>query len=441
MLLRDGTLGAVEIRFMNTRTLIVAGALAGGLTLQAAEWRTWRGDTEGSGSAPDAETVSKFSDEDNLIWKVTLPGPGNSTPIITQDRILVTCGIDGNDAVVAYSMAGKELWRTSFGRERAGKGDNKQKGTGANSSIVTDGRGIFAYFKSGRVAALTMAGKKVWEINVQDRYGKDTLWWDEGTSPVIAGGLVVLAVMQTEGGSYMLGLEKNTGEVAWKVERNYDVGAESGDSYTTPLVMEVDGQETLVTWGADHLTGHDPKNGKLLWTCGGFNPNKTKFWRVISSPAATDGIVAVSYARGKTTGGVRVGGKGDITKEAWLWKRDGVGADAVSPIAHNGKFIVVNDSEKPRGLVSCLDAVTGKTIWEEQLPRAAQKFYSSPLLAGDKFYLARVDGVVYCGTVTEKGLSNLTENRLEDNIYASPIAVGERLFVRGRRNLYCLGDK
>ena len=202
---------------------------------EAGEWKSWRGDTHGSGVAAEAETVLSFSEEQNLLWKVHLPGPGNSTPIITNDQLLVTCGIGGNDAVVSYDLEGKELWRTSFGSETPGKGDNKQKGTGANSSIVTDGRGIFAYFKSGRVAALTMKGKKVWELNLQDKFGEDTLWWDEGTSPVIAGGFLVLAVMQTEGGSYVIGLQKTTGKIAWKVDRNFDVGAESGDSYTCLL--------------------------------------------------------------------------------------------------------------------------------------------------------------------------------------------------------------
>ena len=100
----------------------------------------------------------------------------------------------------------------------------------------------------------------------------------------------------------------------------------------------------------------------LLWTCGGFNPRKTKFWRVIASPAAAKGIVAVSYARGKVTGGIRVGGTGDITKDAWAWKREGIGADSVSPVADGatGTFIVLNDSERPRGLVSCLDEVTAR---------------------------------------------------------------------------------
>ena len=247
--------------------------------------------------------------------------------------------------------------------------------------------------------------------------------------------------MQTEGESYLVGLNKNTGKVVWKTDRKFDVAAESGDSYTTPLVMEIDGQETVVTWGADHLTGHDPKSGKELWRCAGFNPNKEKFWRVISSPAATDGIVAVSYARGKSTGGLRVGGSGDITKEAWLWKRDGIGADAASPIAHEGKFYIFNDSGKERGLITCVDAVKGNTLWEEKLPRAAPQYYSSPLLAGDKLIVPRVDGTIYCGTVTEKGLTNLTENKLEDTFYASPVAIGDRLYIRGRTNLYCFGSK
>ena len=99
-----------------------------------------------------------------------------------------------------------------------------------------------------------------------------------------------------------------------------------------------------------------------------------------------------------------------------------------------------NKSKKPpRGLVSCLDAVTGETIWEEQLPKSAQSYYSSPLLAGNKLYIAQVNGTVFCGTVTKTGLTNLTANKLDDRIYASPVAIGNRLYIRGRNNLYCLG--
>jgi hypothetical protein len=116
-----------------------------------------------------------------------------------------------------------------------------------------------------------------------------------------------------------------------------------------------------------------------------------------------------------------------------------VGADAASPGAHEGKFFVLNDNGKKRGLITCLDAVTGKALWDQKLPKAPQIYYSSPLLAGDNLYIARVDGTIFCGTVTRKGLTNLTENKIDDSIYASLVAIGDKLYVRGRKNLYCFG--
>jgi outer membrane protein assembly factor BamB len=279
----------------------------------------------------------------------------------------------------------------------------------------------------------------VWETNLQEEFGEDKLWWDQGSSPVLAGGNLVVTVMQTEGSSYLVSLAKDTGEVAWKTERKFDVEAESGDAYTTPLVMDIDGVETIVNWGADHLTGHDAKSGEQLWFCGGFNPGKTKYWRVIASAVATEGIVVVPYARGEQMAGVKAGGEGDITKSAFLWKRDGLGTDSATPAAHNGKVYLLIDSGKRRGTVICLDAVTGKTLWEQELPKGPQIYYSSPLLAGDKLYLARENGTIFCGTVTETGLTDLSKNRLEETVIASPVAVGNKLFIRGRDHLYCFG--
>jgi outer membrane protein assembly factor BamB len=154
---------------------------------------------------------------------------------------------------------------------------------------------------------------------------------------------------------------------------------------------------------------------------------------------ATEGIVVVPYARGEQMAGVKAGGEGDITKSAFLWKRDGLGTDSATPAAHNGKVYLLIDSGKRRGTVICLDAVTGKTLWEQELPKGPQIYYSSPLLAGDKLYLARENGTIFCGTVTETGLTDLSENRLEETVIASPVAVGNKLFIRGRDHLYCFG--
>ena len=237
------------------------------LAIDADDWPQWRG--------PDANSVAKagaypmkFSPTENVIWKVKLPGVGSSTPMVLGEQIFVTCGNEGRDGVLAYDWKGEVLWQKTLGTERSGKHKN---GSGANSSPITDGKNIIVYFKSGTVASLTLDGKVNWQTNLQEKYGEDTLWWDLGTSPVFAGGNIVIAVMQ-EGASYVVALNPEDGTEAWKVDRTFPVQKESGQSYTTPYLTTIDGKEMLVIWGADRLTGHDPKDGRTLWTCGGFNP-------------------------------------------------------------------------------------------------------------------------------------------------------------------------
>ena len=131
----------------------------------------------------------KFSSTEGVAWKAKLPGVGTSTPAVWGDRIFVTCGIKGDggevrDGVMCFDMNGKELWRHEFGPERKGK---NQHASGSNPSPVTDGENLVVYYKTGTLACLDLAGKEKWKINLQDKYGKDTLWWDLGTSPVLAG--------------------------------------------------------------------------------------------------------------------------------------------------------------------------------------------------------------------------------------------------------------
>ena len=112
-----------------------------------------------------------------------------------------------------------------------------------------------------------------------------------------------------EGASYVVALSQADGSVAWKVDRTFKVQKESGQAYTTPYLTEIDGEETLVIWGADHLTGHDPATGEQQWICGGFNPQDQPMWRVIASPAFTNGIAVVPYGRTNFLAGVKMGGR------------------------------------------------------------------------------------------------------------------------------------
>jgi outer membrane protein assembly factor BamB len=398
----------------------------------ADDWPQWRG-PEGTSIAGEGNFPTEFSNSENVLWKVELPGPGSSTPVVWGDKIFLTSGNDGQDSVQAYDWNGESVWQKTLGPERPGKHAN---GSGSNSSPITDGKNLYVYFKSGTVASFTLEGELNWQINLQTMFGEDTLWWDLGTSPVFAGGNVVIAVMQ-EGESYVVALKPDDGEVVWKVDRTFPTQKESGQSYTTPQVVEIDGQETIVIWGADRLTGHDPNDGKTLWTCEGFNPENKPMWRVIASPGITEGVAIVPFGRTKYCAGVKLGGSGNITDERRLWERDDLGSDCPTPVGRDGKAFVLSD----RGQINCIDAMTGQDIWVGTISRARAKYYSSPILAGNLLYCAREDGILAVVKVSESGMEVLAENKMGEPLVAAPVPVDDKLLVRGREHLFCIGTE
>ena len=402
-------------------------------------WPAWRGPT-GNGVSEHVNFPSKFSNTENVNWKLALPGVGSSTPAIWGDKIFVTSAIGSKDGVSCFSKDGNKLWDHTFGQERGGKHKN---GSGSNPSPVTDGNNIYLYYKSGTLAALDLDGKKVWFKNLQDEFGADTLWWDLGTSPVLTEEFVIIAVMQEyEGGnpseskdSYLVAFSKDSGKLAWKTNRTYKVKAETGQSYTTPLVVGEKSNEVIITFGSDHLTGHSAKDGKLIWDCGGYNPTDKAMWRVIASPSISNGIVVVPYGRKGHFAAVKAGGKGDITKTNRLWTKD-VGADVPSPIAHDGKAYLVTD----RGHIYCFNLESGEEIWNQKLPRSSASYYSSPIISGERMVLAREDGVVMVMKLLDGGFDLVSKNEMNERIIASPIPIDNHLFLRGQKHLFCLGD-
>jgi outer membrane protein assembly factor BamB len=395
----------------------------------AENWPQWRGPTS-SGASAAGDYPVKFSSDEGVAWKVTLPGVGCSTPAVWDDSIFVTCGIDGEDGVVCYGFEGKERWRQRLGPERAGKHRN---GSGSNPSPMTDGKHVVAYFKSGTVAGLTTAGRELWRVNLQDKYGADSLWWDVGSSPVLSGDRVLLAVMQA-GNSYVVALDVESGEVLWKVQRDYDCPQESDQAYASPQVAKLNGRDVLVTLGSDHLTGHDVETGKLIWECGGFNPERNGMWRVIASAVIEGDVAFVPYGRGDCLAGIRLGGVGDVTATNRLWEKEGrgLGAEVPTPALRDGRVYLLGDS----GRVACFDIHTGDELWSSNLPRSRLRFFSSPLLAGDKLYCPREDGTIFVGRVGDTGFELLAENDMGEPTIAAPVPIHDGLLIRGREHLF-----
>jgi outer membrane protein assembly factor BamB len=413
------------------RQLMLLIFLVGVMPTGRADWPQWRG-PHANLVVPAANLPVKFSQNENLLWEVDLQGEGSSTPAVWGDAIYVTVTAGDKDVLACYGIDGQEHWRRELGNAREGK---NRVATGSNPSPVTDGKHIVAYFKSGQLACTDTAGKVLWNKNLQDEFGKDTLWWDLGTSPILTTRGVVVAVMQ-EGDSYLVCLDLDSGDVVWRTSRTYERPRESDQSYTTPVVADVEGHETIVTWGADHLTGHDAATGELLWDSGGFNPDEQGMWRSIASATIADGVAVVPYGRGDFLAAVKLGGRGDVTTKNRLWDKQGVGADVPCPLIAGGKIYILSD----RGKVTCLDLASGDELWSDDLPKGRANYFSSPLLAGDKFYCLREDGTMFVATV-DGGLEVLAENELDENCVATPVPLDNSLLVRSRSKLYHFGTK
>ena len=415
------------------RTALASGILLFTLSgLSAEEWPSWRGPSH-TGSRTGEDYPTKWT-PDNVAWKADLPGKGASCPIVWKDRIFVTSPDSGSDSVLAFDLEGKQIWNTRLGKETPPR--HRKLGTSSNASPVTDGSGVFVYFKSGNLAALEMNGKVRWKRNLVTEFGAQELYWDQGSSPVIIDDLVIIPRLHA-GDSWVAGIDKATGKIRWKSERNYQVPAENDNGYTTPIPVRHGNQDAVLVWCSDHLTTYAADNGALLWECGGFNPNGNKLWPPIATPVVSGDIAVIPVGRDDRRQAeihaVRLGGNGDVTGTHRLWERRDFGVFAASPIAYDGSVYILRN----KGGIVCLDPATGEPSWEAEFPRDASAYYASPVIAGGILYAAREDGMVFSARVGAK-FELLGENDMGEQILATPVPFDGKLLIRTSENLYCV---
>ncbi|MCE9631455.1 MAG: PQQ-like beta-propeller repeat protein [Planctomycetia bacterium] len=427
------------------RSAAAVATLLCGFTIAVAtradNWPNWRGPGL-DGAAANTGYVTAWSPTEHVLWRVPLPGLGASTPAVWDDHLIVTCTVDEKDAVVCLDRAGKERWRHTLGAAKPGK---HKKATGANPSPVTDGRHVWVYFKSGELACLAIdSGAEVWRVNLQEKFGADTLWWDLGTSPVLTAKAVVVAVMQT-GPSYLAAFDRTTGELLWKQDRLLDAPEEAAQSYSTPLVARGDRkrgepEEVLFVLGADHVTAHDAATGAELWRVGGLNPTHNGYFRSIASPVLAGDLVIAPYARGSSITAIRRGGSGDVTSTHVAWVRSDLGTDVPTPAVKAGRIVVCTD----KGVVEGLDAATGRTVWRKELPKNRHAYSSSPVIVDGRVIVTREDGqssVLEWPAGPDDETALLGEGSVEEMAVATPVCVDGRIFLRTHDSLWCIGER
>ncbi|MGB0762252.1 MAG: PQQ-binding-like beta-propeller repeat protein, partial [Rubripirellula sp.] len=231
----------------------------------------------------------------------------------------------------------------------------------------------------------------------------------------------------------------------WKFNRVLNAPEEAAQSYSTPIVVSVNGEEAIAVMGADHLTLNRASDGKLLGKLGGFNPNQEQYWRSISSPVADGNIILCPYARGDTLTAVDLTalaeGKG---KDAILWFRDDLGSDVPTPAATQGRAYVVSDGKSSKGTITCVNLENGQSEWTVKLPKSRGGYSSSPLIAGNHLYITQENGTTFVvGPLNEAQPSIVSKNTIADDepfTVASPIPYQDSLLLRSRHKLYRIKD-
>jgi outer membrane protein assembly factor BamB len=401
----------------------------------AENWPQWRGPT-GDSISRETNLPVKWSATENIAWTVPLPGIGGSTPAVWDDRIFLTSG-DGRDIVLfCISAGGKELWKRKIGTgERPWKGDEANN---ASPSPSTDGKHVWALAGTGDFACFDRDGKEVWRCNLQERYGTfKQNWGGIHMSPLLDGDRLYLSLLHANG-AWVIALDKATGAEVWKVKRESDAMGESKESYASPMIWRNGKDECLITHGGDYTIGHRLSDGAELWRVGELNPKQryNRAYRFVTSPTVSEGLLVVPTAKN----GVVVGAKPDAHglvrpgSEFELWRKPSGTPDVPSPLIHDGLVYLCREN----GVLVCLEAKTGKQLYEERMHSG--RYRASPIYADGKVYCTSRDGGVV--TVVKAGpkFQMLAENKLPDVIAASPAVANGRIYIRGFKALYAIGQ-
>lgn len=467
---------------------MITGAVALLLAVWSAlvpdDWTRFRG-PNGAGVAEEYPLPAQFDRTTNLVWRAELPS-GHSSPVLSNEHVFVT----GSDAVELITTAldrrtGATAWRARIPRSRQLHVDKRNHP--ASPTPTTDGRNVYVFFQDFGLVSYDAQGRERWRHEL----GPFTNAYGMGSSPIVAGDLVVLVCDQSIG-SFILAVDRQSGRERWKVERR-----EATSGHSTPVLFAPPaGPQQLLVPGSFYLTAYELRTGRKLWWTSGLafemkaTPVHDGTTVYISGTTASsyedshgrnippfgalrqadrdgdgrfsrdelpdalarrwhrlldlDGDQHISeeewnrYAAARRSAGglwaFRMGGSGETTVESAVWHYDKAVPQLPSPVLYRGILYMVNDG----GIVTALDPATGKVLAQRRLHEAVDSFYASPVAGDGKLFVVSESGkiVVLKAGVT---LETLSINDLGEMTYATPALAGGRIFVRTREALYCFG--
>ncbi|MES2572956.1 MAG: PQQ-binding-like beta-propeller repeat protein, partial [Verrucomicrobiota bacterium] len=384
----------MKLRFSLLATALVLLQAPG---VYAENWAQWRGPAF-NGSSPEKGLPSTWSAEAGLKWSTPLPGISGATPAVWGDSIFVSSP-DANKELLLFCIDrkdGKVRWQKQVAT------GNLQKGSGnmASPSPLTDGKTVYALYGTGDLAAFDFQGELLWKRNLGDDYGRFSIMWIYGSSPLLFEGKLYIQVLQRSPAppdypnmaghagdreSYLVALDPATGKTLWKQPRPNEARLESQESYASPIPhVGPDGKTQLLLVGGDCLTGHDPATGAELWRGYGFNRKGGEWMRIVASPVSAAGLAIACGPKKEPMIAFRTDLKGDITESGAAWSFDEKKTpDVCTPALYDGKLFVLDGDSQT---LTCLDPKDGRKKWQGNLGERVV-IRSSPTVADGKVYI------------------------------------------------------
>lgn len=415
--------------------------------LRATNWHQWRG-PHANGMSSQANPPVHWDEQTNIAWKVPIPGRGSSTPIIWENQVFLLSAIqtdrvnrDLPDAeeqpdrpfgikfpnrffkfvvLCLHADTGELLWQR-VATERIPREGHHPDNNFASASPTTDGERLYVWFGSQGLFCYDLAGNLLWNRNYGDLPMR--LSFGEGSSPIVHKDRLIIT-RDSDGDSYILAVHAKTGETIWRKERD------EPSAWATPLVVESSGRTQVITNASNRVRSYDFETGELIWECGGQVTNVTP------SPVFRNGTVfCMSGYQGKALFAIPVNSEGDLTNSDKIaWKSSRGTPYIPSPLLYQNRLYF---NQSNQAIVSCVDCETGKMIIEPTRMPDLPRIYASPVGAAGRVYFVARDGTTL---VMEHGDSfkAISTNRLDEDIDASPALIKNRIYLRGRKSLYCI---
>jgi outer membrane protein assembly factor BamB len=401
-------------------------------SVRADNWPAWRG-ADGTGRCAERDLPVKWSADENVRWKVKLPGPGNSTPVVWGERIFLTQATDKGQKRGLMCLSRKDgstLWHKVV--EYKDKELTHDTNPYCSASPATDGQRVVVSHGSAGVYCYDFDGNELWHRDL----GKCEHIWGNAASPVIYGDLVILNFGPGER-TFLLAMDKKTGKDVWKVE---EPGGKRGDkgeawigSWSTPVLLKRKERDELIVSWPGVVKAYAPKTGNLLWNCRGLAKDEGTDRLVYTSALVSPEAVVAMAGYGGPALAVKPGGSGDVTETRRLWRQPSAPQRIGSGVIAGEHVYILNED----GTAECMELATGKRVWKERVGAGA---WGSLVLASDRLYVTNLEGETLVLAAKPK-FEVIARNPLKERTRASIAVSDGDLFIRTYDHLWCVGKR